>query len=368
MIDLLKPALRRALWALAALLCPLLGTAQPTGPAVFGPGFSDFGPPGSTFALFVFGRCLEVNEPQLNLDGARVQLHRCDGKPNQAWRFERGRFVNVANGRCLDLHGPDAGFDGGRIQTVNCSNAPNQAWRHERGALITRADGRCLEAYGRPGSQGDEDDRALLPVHSWECRGTPGQQWRIALQAPPVPPAPPPPPPPPPPQPPQYQPVARDVEAGPIWDNDFAARRCPQVCAPGRWNGQWRTTVQGRMSVCGCISEAGGIFVEPPSPRPMPAPRFDDLLRAIGNEPFGANKLNLIDAAAREHLLTMGQLRRLVQTLPFPRDRLRAVEIVAPRLVDRMDRTGDAELYSAFDFEWERRQAREILERVRGGK
>jgi hypothetical protein len=159
--------------------------------------------------------------------------------------------------------------------------------------------------------------------------------------------------------------VARDVEAGPIWDNDFAARRCPQVCAPGRWNGQWRTTVPGRMSVCGCISEAGGIFIEQPSARPMPEPRFEELLRAIGSEPFGANKLNLIEAATRDHHFTIGQLRRLVQALDFPRDRIRAVEIVAPRLLDR---SNEQDLYGAFDFEWERRQARAILDRARGGR
>ena len=55
----------------------------------------------------------------------------------------------------------------------------------------------------------------------------------------------PPPPPPPPP--------TRDVEAGPLWTNDDAARRCPQICGPGsRWTGGWRTTIPGRMSICAC--------------------------------------------------------------------------------------------------------------------
>ena len=46
-----------------------------------------------------------------------------------------------------------------------------------------------------------------------------------------------------------------DVPAGPIWNNDDAKIKCPVVCASygGTWNGQWRTVVEGKMSVCGCI-------------------------------------------------------------------------------------------------------------------
>ncbi len=47
---------------------------------------------------------------------------------------------------------------------------------------------------------------------------------------------------------------ARDIPAGPIWNNNHAQRVCPRVCADNglRWNGQWRTTRYGRQSVCGC--------------------------------------------------------------------------------------------------------------------
>lgn len=42
------------------------------------------------------------------------------------------------------------------------------------------------------------------------------------------------------------------VEAGPIWNQADAETKCPQVAKSngGVWNGQWRTTVPGRMSVC----------------------------------------------------------------------------------------------------------------------
>ena len=47
------------------------------------------------------------------------------------------------------------------------------------------------------------------------------------------------------------------VEAGPIWSNKHAQKRCPAVCPSvrSRWTGHWWTTVWGRMSVCQCQEE-----------------------------------------------------------------------------------------------------------------
>ncbi|WP_339688979.1 mannan-binding lectin [uncultured Parasphingorhabdus sp.] len=44
----------------------------------------------------------------------------------------------------------------------------------------------------------------------------------------------------------------RNIDAGPIWNQQDAQRKCPAVAASqgGQWTGQWRTTVQGQMSVC----------------------------------------------------------------------------------------------------------------------
>lgn len=47
-----------------------------------------------------------------------------------------------------------------------------------------------------------------------------------------------------------------DVAAGPIWNDDDAKVKCPKVCttAAATWNGQWKTTVPGSQSVCGCLT------------------------------------------------------------------------------------------------------------------
>jgi len=49
-------------------------------------------------------------------------------------------------------------------------------------------------------------------------------------------------------------PICADTKAGPIWNNDDAKEKCPQVCqsVQSAWNGQWRTTNPGSESVCGC--------------------------------------------------------------------------------------------------------------------
>lgn len=44
----------------------------------------------------------------------------------------------------------------------------------------------------------------------------------------------------------------KTVEVGPIWNQMDAERICPHAAraAGGTWNGQWRTTRPGQMSVC----------------------------------------------------------------------------------------------------------------------
>lgn len=51
-----------------------------------------------------------------------------------------------------------------------------------------------------------------------------------------------------------------NVEAGPLWNDSDAQRKCPQVCSGlgAKWNGQWHTTRQGEMSVCSCDKEHSG--------------------------------------------------------------------------------------------------------------
>ena len=46
------------------------------------------------------------------------------------------------------------------------------------------------------------------------------------------------------------------IDAGPIWNDFDAQRRCPQVCGSAGWDGNWKTTQPGRNSVCSCRGRA----------------------------------------------------------------------------------------------------------------
>jgi hypothetical protein len=44
------------------------------------------------------------------------------------------------------------------------------------------------------------------------------------------------------------------ADAGPLFNNMDAQNKCPEVCqrTGGNWDGNWKTTQPGRMSVCSC--------------------------------------------------------------------------------------------------------------------
>lgn len=68
------------------------------------------------------------------------------------------------------------------------------------------------------------------------------------------------------------------VEAGPIWNTEDAQRKCPAVCGRTGWDGNWTTTVPGRMSVCNCGAPGGAAGLR--RPMPMAAPNVAPPARA----------------------------------------------------------------------------------------
>lgn len=335
MCHSLRPELRKPHRHLALLLASgllaLPAAAQPRSAADM------------VFAIQQGALCLDVNPAQARVSGARAMMIVCDGRASQGWRLDRGRIVNAAIGRCLDLHEPDLGTSGGRIQLADCQDSAQQAWRQDRAQWMSMADGRCLEVA--PVEAGFSGAR----VQSGDCRPGAPQAFALEPQA-------------------RSAAAARDVEAGPIFSQAQAQDRCPAVCAPQRWTGHWRTTVPGRMSVCNCtLGEPAPVAGTPSRPAPAgPVPiadaRLDALLRAIEVEAFSTSKLAVLQAAAGDHRFTIAQLRRIVEAFTFSSDRIKAVELVAPRVLDRQNAF---ELSSAFGFDSERQQVRAIFERLR---
>lgn len=47
------------------------------------------------------------------------------------------------------------------------------------------------------------------------------------------------------------------IPCGPIWNDEDAKKKCPIICAAhlGEWNGEWKTVVDCRMSICECVMD-----------------------------------------------------------------------------------------------------------------
>ncbi len=58
-------------------------------------------------------------------------------------------------------------------------------------------------------------------------------------------------------------PGGSDRPAGPIWSNDDAKTKCPRACEADNatWNGQWTTTIEGELSVCGCVVNKNDVAI-----------------------------------------------------------------------------------------------------------
>lgn len=105
-----------------------------------------------------------------------------------------------------------------------------------------------------------------------------------------------------------------DLPAGPIWNNDHAKERCPEVLAewlaanPGRqaeWNGNWATVISGERSVCG-ITITGG--------EAAPAsPAVPSLVNVVGNVTVFADPATPAEAtfAAITGAANLGEIRAM---------------------------------------------------------
>jgi len=58
-------------------------------------------------------------------------------------------------------------------------------------------------------------------------------------------------------------PLPNELNAGPIWNDGDAQKKCPNVCSQAGkpWSGYWRTTVWGTMSVCSCGGSQPGFLM-----------------------------------------------------------------------------------------------------------
>jgi hypothetical protein len=100
----------------------------------------------------------------------------------------------------------------------------------------------------------------------------------------------------------------------------------------------------------------------PPPPPPVVYPITEDQLqqlsKAIGRESFGDGKLRVLEAAAAQQYFLVPQVLKLLQRFTFSSDRLTAMRVLWPRVLDRENAY---QLYGAFTFSNEKDELRKII-------
>jgi hypothetical protein len=252
--------------------------------------------------------CLDVDG--WNVRGnANVHLWDCNGDPDQVWSFTRnGELFDAASGRALDVAGR-SGQAGANVGVYRAERKRDQKWDLvQRGPgvfeLVNRKHGLCLDVEGVAGARGQN-------VLLWGCDGGADQLW-------------------------SFQPVnAAPVWTGPVQRPAPAPRPVPLPRPPPP------------------------VVVQPPV-RAMVPQRFQSLLGAIDREHFSQGKLTVISQAASQSNFRVAQVEKVIRQLSFSSDKLRALELLAPRMVDRQNAF---QLYDAFTFSSDKAKARAILQR-----
>ena len=85
----------------------------------------------------------------------------------------------------------------------------------------------------------------------------------------------------------------------------------------------------------------------PPGPQPMAGDRFARLVEAIRAESFSQQQLAVLQTAAAHEYFTVDQVGRLVDLYSFPRDKVEAVKLTRPHVLDPEN---GYTLSSHFDF------------------
>jgi hypothetical protein len=249
--------------------------------------------------------CLDV--AGWSMKGNRnVLLWQCNGDPDHQWSFSPGgELLNAVGTVCLDAAGYD-GRAGANVGVFRCESQDDQRWSlvsRGRGSfeLRNRKQGMCLDVVGNAGNRGDN-------VILWPCDGGMDQVW-------------------------QWEPAGAPPPA-PVYVPAPPPSYPPSYPAPP----------------------------PPAGPTAMDPGTFSTFINVLRNESFSDGKARVIGDAAGSNWFTIAQLKQVVNVLTFSSDKMRAVELIAPRIVDRQN---SFTLYDAFTFDSDKRKAREILDRTR---
>jgi len=115
--------------------------------------------------------CLDVHAPDMQKNGAKVQIWGCNFTAQQKWKIENKSIKNEG-GLCLDAHVTDMHTNGGRIQVWDCNGALQQQWTHDDNDRLVNGGGLCLDIASNLNADG-------VKVQLWQCNSQASQRWNI---------------------------------------------------------------------------------------------------------------------------------------------------------------------------------------------
>ena len=98
----------------------------------------------------------------------------------------------------------------------------------------------------------------------------------------------------------------------------------------------------------------------PPGPTAIAGPDLARIMAAVRAESFGRDQLAVLQSAIGENYFTIAQSKEVMQLFTFSGERLSALGLMAPRILDKQNAF---ELNSFFTFSSEKRKARALLGR-----
>lgn len=101
---------------------------------------------------------------------------------------------------------------------------------------------------------------------------------------------------------------------------------------------------------------------QPPPPQPAVQPITEAMLRslvvALRNEPFAEDQLDVLAQAAPTQYFLVNQVQQLLRVFTFSKDRLKAMRLLRPRLLDMEN---GFKLYESFEFSNDKEELKRIL-------
>ncbi len=98
----------------------------------------------------------------------------------------------------------------------------------------------------------------------------------------------------------------------------------------------------------------------PPQPQvyPITEQQLQSLMHAINKESFGDSKLRVLESAVSTQYFLVPQVMKILQRFSFGEDKLDAVRMLWPRVLDRENAY---QLYQGFTFQGEKDELRQII-------